>query len=64
MVNVLKKSNLRVFDIEHINTHGGSIRYYVSKNFSKYKQTCKILKICEKEKLFKNKKNYKKFLMN
>ncbi len=63
MVNVLKKNNLHVFDIEHINTHGGSIRYYVSKNFSKYKQTCKISEICEKEKLFlKNKKNYKNFL--
>ena len=63
MNNVLKKSKLHIFDIEYIDTHGGSIRYYVSKNNSKYKQTLKIVKFCRDEKLFLNdKKNYMKFL--
>ena len=63
MNNVLKKSKLHIFDIEYIDTHGGSIRYYVSKNNSKYKQTLKIIKFCRDEKLFlNNKKNYMKFL--
>ena len=29
-----KKNNLRLFDIENISTHGGSLRYYICKNNS------------------------------
>ena len=32
MKNLLKKYKLEVFNIEKLNTHGGSLRYYIKKN--------------------------------
>tara|TARA_B100001093_G_scaffold518184_1_gene602170 strand:- start:2770 stop:3954 length:1185 start_codon:yes stop_codon:yes gene_type:complete len=29
--NILKKFNLEIFDIKNLNTHGGSLRYYIKK---------------------------------
>ena len=63
MQNILKKFNLRLFDIDIISTHGGSLRYYICKNNSKYKSTSKLINFIKLEK--KNKLNkfltYKKF---
>ncbi len=63
MNNILKKNKLHIFDIEYIDTHGGSVRYYVSKENSKHEKNLEVLKICRGEKLFlNNKKNYLSFL--
>ena len=47
--NLLKKSKLKVFDVELLNTHGGSIRFYVCKDIAKYliKNKVKILRAKE-----------------
>ena len=37
--NIVKKYKLRLFDVEKINTHGGSLRYFICKNNSKHKNT-------------------------
>ena len=44
--NLLKKSKLKIFDVELLNTHGGSIRFYVCKDIAKYliKNKVKILR--------------------
>jgi len=61
--NILKNSNLRLFDVEKIKTHGGSLRYYICKKNSKYKPTKNLKNIFKEEK--KNKLDnfitYKKF---
>ncbi len=63
MTHILNKCKLHVFDFDYIDTHGGSIRYYISKNNSKYKITPKISKIMKNEKnFFLNKYNYIKFM--
>ena len=31
--NILKKHNLKIFDLENIEDHGGSIRYFIKKDF-------------------------------
>ena len=36
--NILKKHNLEIFDLENINVHGGSIRYYIQKKKGIYKK--------------------------
>jgi len=33
--NIIKKFNLEIFDIEALNTHGGSSRYYIKKTINK-----------------------------
>jgi len=50
MLNIAKKHNLRLFDIENISTHGGSLRYYICKNNSKYKITKNLIKVIKYEK--------------
>jgi len=50
MSNIAKKHNLRLFDIENISTHGGSLRYYICKNNSKYKITKNLIKVIKYEK--------------
>ena len=35
--NIIKSSNLRVFDAEKINAHGGSMRYYICKEQAMFK---------------------------
>ncbi len=47
--NLVKKSNLKIFDVELLNTHGGSLRYYVTKNSAKYKETHKVKNLKKKE---------------
>lgn len=48
--NIVKKSDLRIIDIEILETHGGSIRFYVAKNSSKYKLSKNVNKIFSYEK--------------
>ena len=33
--NILKKFNFQIFDIKNLNTHGGSIRYYIKRKHNK-----------------------------
>ncbi len=55
--SILKDYNLRLFDVDKISTHGGSLRYYICKNTAKYKSTLKLKKYLELEK----KNNLNKF---
>jgi nucleoside-diphosphate-sugar epimerase/2-polyprenyl-3-methyl-5-hydroxy-6-metoxy-1,4-benzoquinol methylase len=48
----LKKFDLFLFDVEKINTHGGSIRAYVSKNNDKFKIKSNVKRILLEEKKF------------
>ena len=50
MANIVKKSNLRLFDAEQLTTHGGSMRYYICKDLAKHKISKKIKLIFKKEK--------------
>ena len=54
---ILKDYNLRLFDVDKISTHGGSLRYYICKTTAKYKSTLKLKKYLELEK----KNNLNKF---
>ena len=47
--NLLKESNLKVFDVDLLSTHGGSIRFYAAKNNSKYKENLKVKNLKKKE---------------
>jgi methylation protein EvaC len=48
--NILKKFNLEIFDIENLETHGGSLRYYIKKkNNIKYIISNKVIKQINKE---------------
>ena len=49
LTNVLKNLNLKIFKIENINVHGGSLRYYITK---------------KKNTIFKIEKNYKNQILN
>jgi SAM-dependent methyltransferase len=63
VTNLLKIFDLKVIDLEHLNTHGGSMRYYIAHEDSNYKVE-KIVKKTQKLEL-KYKLNkfstYKKF---
>ena len=61
--NLLKKSNLKVFDVDLLSTHGGSTRFYAAKNNSKFRENSKVKKLKKKEiKFGLNKfKTYNKF---
>ena len=48
--NVVKSSNLRLFDAEKIDTHGGSMRYYICKDSVKHKNTKRLNTIIKNEK--------------
>jgi len=61
--NILRESNLRLFDIEKTSTHGGSLRYFICKKNAKYKTSNYLKKIIKdeiKKKLHKL-STYKKF---
>ena len=45
-----EKYNLKLFDIEEVENHGGSLRYFISKNGSRYKQSKRLKKIINNEK--------------
>ena len=49
MKNIVKKFGLRLFDIEHLSTHGGSNRYYVCKEDGKYKSSSRLKKALKDE---------------
>jgi len=46
---ILLNTNLRVFDVEFIPTHGGSIRFYVCRKKSNFKETKNLKKLKYKE---------------
>ena len=47
---ITKKFKLKLFDAEEVENHGGSIRYFICKEQSKYKQTNRLIKIINSEK--------------
>ncbi len=47
--NIIKKLGFRLFDVEHLSTHGGSNRYYICKKNGKYKQSLRLKKAIKKE---------------
>ena len=47
---ILEKVNLSLFDVEPIWTHGGSMRYYISKN-KKIKSSATLKKFSFEEKI-------------
>ncbi len=51
--NIIQEYGLRLFDIEHLSTHGGSNRYFICKKNGKYKKSLRL------EKAIKNEKSYK-----
>jgi nucleoside-diphosphate-sugar epimerase len=51
LITFFKRHNLEIFDAEKINTHGGSLRVYISKKGSK-KVSNELKKILEEEKEF------------
>ena len=54
IINIMKKHHLRVFDLKLNNINGGSIRYFISHEFSKFKsKNIKINKILREEKKFR-----------
>ena len=46
---ILSKTDLKVFDVETIKTHGGSIRFYICRKDSKFKKTKNIKFLISKE---------------
>ena len=46
---IIKKYGLRLFDIEHLTTHGGSNRYYICKENGKYKESLRLKSALKKE---------------
>ena len=48
--NVIRSSSLRLFDSEKLDTHGGSMRYYICKDSAIHKQTRKLDIIIKNEK--------------
>ena len=47
--NIIKKYGLRLFDIEHLTTHGGSNRYYICKENGKFKESLRLKKALKEE---------------
>ena len=47
--NIIKEYGLRLFDIEHLTTHGGSNRYYICKKNGKFKKSLRLKKALKKE---------------
>ena len=47
--SLLKKSKLRVFDVELLPTHGGSIRFYACKEKAKYVINKRVKTLNQKE---------------
>ncbi len=61
--NIVEEFNLKLFDIEKISNHGGSLRYYLCKQEKNYKLSSRLKKILKDEiKLgLNNFKTFKKF---
>ena len=47
---IAEKYDLKLFDVEEVENHGGSLRYYISKKKSKYSSTKRLKKIIKNEK--------------
>ncbi len=62
MINFFKKFKIKIFKVEKINTHGGSIRVYINKN-QKIKLDKSIIKTLNEEEKFgiKKYKTYQSF---
>ena len=52
MKNIVKTFKLRLFDAEKIHTHGGSLRYHICKENSKYKISSRLINIIKNEKKY------------
>tara|TARA_B100000795_G_C22574833_1_gene351486 strand:- start:123 stop:692 length:570 start_codon:yes stop_codon:yes gene_type:complete len=53
LTNLLKKFNLEIFDIKNLETHGGSLRYYIKKKLNKkIKKKSNVKKQIESEKKY------------
>ena len=63
--NFIKKNDCKIFNVEKIDTHGGSIRVYISKNL-KQKVSKNVIQILKEEKKFQitNKDKYLNFQKN
>ena len=61
--NIIQEYGLRLFDVEHLSTHGGSNRYYICKKNGKYKKSLRLEKAIKDEKSYKLHKieSYSKF---
>lgn len=46
---IVKKFNLKIFDVKLLDTHGGSIRFYLSKFNSSYKVSKRVLNLIQLE---------------
>ncbi len=76
IIDIMKKHHLRVFDLKSNNTNGGSVRYFISHELSKFKSKKKIInKVLREEKnnrlenplafqIFFNKINKQKMKLN
>ena len=64
--NLLKSTNMEIFDIEKLATHGGSNRYYIKKIGGNQPTKESVIKILNEEKEFgvDNLESYKKFSSN
>jgi len=51
--NIIQEYGLRLFDVEHLSTHGGSNRYYICKKNGKYKKSLRLKKAITNEKSYK-----------
>jgi len=58
---IAKKFDLKLFDVDEIENHGGSLRYYISKKNSKFKTTSRLKKIIKLENL-EGLNNFKTFV--
>jgi SAM-dependent methyltransferase len=47
--NIIKKFNLKIYDVEKINTHGGSLRVYISHKNNSIKITNSLKKLLKEE---------------
>ena len=46
---IIENSNLKIFDVELLTTHGGSIRFYLCKKSAKLKTTKRVIKLRKSE---------------
>ena len=51
--NIIQAYGLRLFDVEHLPTHGGSNRYYICKKEGKFKKTLRLKKAIKNELSYK-----------
>ena len=48
--NIVKNYQLKLFDVEKISNHGGSLRYFITKKKNSFKMTSRLNKIINEEK--------------